>query len=52
MPLDDFVRLLGPGGLIDQFFDQYLKPFVDTTQTPWQWQSADQRRSACRRLRS
>ena len=41
VPLDDFTHLLGPGGLIDQFFDQYLKPFVDTTQTPWRWQSAD-----------
>ena len=44
VPLDDFVHLLGPGGLIDQFFDQYLKPFVDTTQTPWHWQSADHTR--------
>jgi len=41
VPLDDFVHLLGPGGLMDQFFDQYLKPFVDTTQLPWKWQSAD-----------
>ncbi|MFZ0018072.1 MAG: type VI secretion IcmF C-terminal domain-containing protein, partial [Acetobacteraceae bacterium] len=44
VPLDDFVRLLGPSGLTDQFFDQYLKPFVDTSQTPWQWQSADHTR--------
>ena len=41
VPLDDFTHLLGPGGLIDQFFDQNLKPFVDTTQTPWRWQAAD-----------
>jgi type VI secretion system protein ImpL len=41
VPVDDFARLLGPGGLIDQFFDQYLKGFVDTTQTPWRWQSAE-----------
>jgi type VI secretion system protein ImpL len=41
VPLDDFVHLLGPGGLMDQFFDQNLKPFVDNTQTPWKWQSAD-----------
>jgi type VI secretion system protein ImpL len=39
VPLDDFTHLLGPGGLIDQFFDQYLKPLVDTTQTPWRWQA-------------
>ncbi len=41
VPLDDFVHLLGPGGLMDQFFDQYLKPFVDTSALPWKWQSAD-----------
>ena len=41
VPLDDFVHLLGPGGLMDQFFDQYLKGFVDTTKTPWKWQSPD-----------
>jgi type VI secretion system protein ImpL len=41
VPLDDFVHLLGPGGLMDQFFDQYLKPFVDNSELPWKWQSAD-----------
>jgi type VI secretion system protein ImpL len=44
VPLDDFTHLLGPNGLTDQFFDQYLKPFVDTTRTPWRWQSADHTR--------
>jgi type VI secretion system protein ImpL len=39
--LDDFVTLLGPGGEVDKFFAQYLKPFVDTTQRPWRWQSAE-----------
>ena len=39
--IDDFVALLGPGGGIDKFFDQYLKPFVDTTARPWKWQSAE-----------
>jgi type VI secretion system protein ImpL len=41
VPLDDFVHLLGPGGLMDQFFDQNLKTFVDTSKMPWKWQSAD-----------
>jgi type VI secretion system protein ImpL len=41
VPLDDFTHLLGPNGLMDQFFNEYLKSFVDTTQTPWRWQSAD-----------
>ena len=39
--LDDFAQLLGPGGQVQKFFDQYLKPFVDTTQRPWKWQSAE-----------
>jgi type VI secretion system protein ImpL len=41
VPMDDFVKLMAPGGLIAQFFDDYLKPFVDTTQTPWKWNGAD-----------
>ena len=41
VPVDDFARLLAPGGAIAQFFDQYLKPFVDTTQRPWKWLSAE-----------
>ncbi len=41
VPMDDFVRLMAPGGLIDGFFNDYLKPFVDTTQTPWKWNSVD-----------
>ena len=39
--LDDFNQLLGPGGQVQKFFDQYLKPFVDTSQHPWKWQSAE-----------
>jgi len=41
VPLDDFTRLLGPGGLMESFFNENLKPLVDTTQTPWRWQAAD-----------
>ncbi|MBV8401720.1 MAG: type VI secretion system membrane subunit TssM, partial [Acetobacteraceae bacterium] len=41
IPLDDFVRLLGPGGAIDQFFEQYLKAFVDQSQRPWRWRTPD-----------
>ncbi len=41
VPADDFARLLGPGGLIDTFFNENLKPFVDTGNTPWRWQVAD-----------
>jgi type VI secretion system protein ImpL len=41
VPMDDFAQLLGPAGKIEGFFNQYLKPFVDTTQRPWRWQSPD-----------
>ncbi|HYF19296.1 MAG TPA: ImcF-related family protein, partial [Ramlibacter sp.] len=34
-PVDDFQRLFGPGGTLDQFFSTRLRQFVDTTQTPW-----------------
>lgn len=38
VPADDFAQLLGPSGKIEAFFNQYLKPFVDTTQRPWRFQ--------------
>lgn len=41
VPIDDFLQLLGPGGKIEAFFNQYLKAFVDTTAKPWKWQSPD-----------
>jgi len=34
---DDFVRLFASGGLLDAFFQTHLKPYVDTTATPWVW---------------
>ncbi len=37
--LDDFARLFAPGGLIDAFFVNRLRPFVDTTKEPWRWQA-------------
>jgi type VI secretion system protein ImpL len=41
VPLGDFTHLLGPDGLMQKFFDKYLAPLVDTTTTPWKWQSPD-----------
>jgi type VI secretion system protein ImpL len=41
MPMDDFVRLFGPGGAFDQFFSQSLRSFVDTSQRPWRPVAAD-----------
>jgi type VI secretion system protein ImpL len=35
MPVDDFARLFGPGGALDLFFAQWIRPYVDTTQRPW-----------------
>ena len=42
VPIDDFTKLLGPGGMIDAFFNDNLKSFVDTTSKPWKWQAANQ----------
>jgi type VI secretion system protein ImpL len=41
VPRDDFAKLLAPGGLMDGFFNDNLKALVDTSSTPWHWQSAD-----------
>ncbi|HVC60414.1 MAG TPA: type VI secretion system membrane subunit TssM [Acetobacteraceae bacterium] len=35
IPLDDFARLFGPNGMINQFFNQQLRPFVDTSGATW-----------------
>ncbi len=35
MPMDDFARLFGPGGVFDQLFAQTLRNHVDTRQKPW-----------------
>ncbi len=40
MPLDEFGRLFGPGGLLDGFFNLQLKPFADLTSRPWKPQPA------------
>jgi type VI secretion system protein ImpL len=37
--LDDFARLFAPGGLLDAFFQANLKPYVDTSTTPWTWRA-------------
>jgi len=35
MPMGDFVRLFGPNGAFDQFFNQNLRGIVDARQKPW-----------------
>ena len=37
--VDDFARFFGPGGVMDSFFQSYLKPFVDTSHRHWRWRS-------------
>ncbi len=36
----DFGRLFAPGGLIDAFVKDNLKPYIDTTARPWKWRTA------------
>ena len=36
--VDDFSHLFGPGGVMDQFFNENLRPFVNTSRHPWQLQ--------------
>jgi type VI secretion system protein ImpL len=35
VPQEDFNRLFAPGGLIDDFFQKNLAPFVNTSTRPW-----------------
>jgi type VI secretion system protein ImpL len=34
---EDFGRLFAPGGLLDDFFQKKLSPYVDTTVKPWRF---------------
>ncbi len=37
----DFARVFGPQGVMAAFFDQNLRPYVDTTTRPWRWVKVD-----------
>lgn len=37
--LDDFAKFFGPSGIIDTFFNTYLKPFVDIQPSGWSWKT-------------
>lgn len=37
----DFAQLFGPGGKIDQLFQQKLASYVDTTTRPWRFRAVD-----------
>jgi type VI secretion system protein ImpL len=54
---DDFNRFFMPNGIIDQFFQNHLKPFVDTTRSSWrpikiEGQTMDLSASYLRQLRN
>ncbi len=38
--VDDFNKLFAVGGVLDSFFNQNLRQFVNTARHPWQWQYA------------
>jgi type VI secretion system protein ImpL len=39
VPLADFGRLFGSGGIFDVFFKENLAPLVDVTRSPWVWRA-------------
>ena len=39
VPLADFGRVFGYGGVFDTFFKNELERFVDTSRTPWTWRA-------------
>ena len=39
VPLVDFGRLFGVGGIFDGFFKENLAPLVDTSRSPWVWRA-------------
>jgi type VI secretion system protein ImpL len=41
VPLADFGRVFGPGGVFDTFFKERLADLVDTTRQPWAWRRID-----------
>jgi type VI secretion system protein ImpL len=34
-PVDDFIRLFAPGGMLDSYYQAQIKPYVDTRGTVW-----------------
>jgi type VI secretion system protein ImpL len=41
IPLDDFAKLFGTGGLIDGFFNSQLRPYVDVSGAQWKGQPVE-----------
>jgi len=40
VPVADFARLFGAGGVFDAFYTTHLAPFVDTSGVRWRWREA------------
>jgi type VI secretion system protein ImpL len=40
VPVADFARLFGAGGVFDVFYTTHLAPFVDTSGSRWRWREA------------
>ncbi|MGE3934002.1 MAG: type VI secretion system membrane subunit TssM [Rhodospirillaceae bacterium] len=40
--IEDFARFFGPGGVVQTFFDQNLKNYVDTSQRQWRWKQVSE----------
>jgi type VI secretion system protein ImpL len=38
--LSDFGRFFAPGGVMDSFFEEQIKPFANTLTRPWRWKDA------------
>lgn len=39
VPLADFARLFAPGGIMDKFFKERIEPYVDSSQSQWNWRA-------------
>ncbi|WP_269582312.1 type VI secretion system membrane subunit TssM [Roseibium sp. Sym1] len=37
VPMTEFAKLFSPAGIMQRFFEQNLKPLVDTSNRPWTW---------------
>jgi type VI secretion system protein ImpL len=37
VPMTEFAKLFSPAGIMQRFFDENLKPLVDTNARPWTW---------------
>ena len=41
VPLNQFTQFFGNPGTITQYYNQFLKPFVDTSSAEWRWKKID-----------